>query len=96
LKIVSCELFLLHTKLTPEQFRIAMSRPLGAIRSARATQTAGATQHETPAAAPSPVQELTKLAARLEEGLDPARRPAVLPKSSKALVWASGGLPYAH
>jgi hypothetical protein len=70
----SCELFLLHTKLTPEQFRIAMSRPLGAIRSARATQTAGATQHETPAAAPSPVQELTKLAARLEEGLDPARR----------------------
>ena len=26
----SCELFLLHTKLTPEQLRIAMSRPLGA------------------------------------------------------------------
>jgi hypothetical protein len=65
----SCELFLLHARLTPEQLRIAMSRPLGAIRSARATQTAGGTQHEAPAAAPSPVQELTKLADMLEKGL---------------------------
>lgn len=65
----SCELFLLHTKLTPEQLRIMMSRPLGAIRSARATQAAGGTQHEAPVAAPSPVQELTKLADMLEKGL---------------------------
>lgn len=65
----SCELFLLHTKLTPEQLRIAMSRPLGAIRSARPTQTAGGTRHEAPPAAPSPVQELTKLADMLEKGL---------------------------
>jgi hypothetical protein len=65
----SCELFLLHARLTPEQLRIAMSPPLGAIRSARATQTAGGTQHEAPAAAPSPVQELTKLADMLEKGL---------------------------
>jgi hypothetical protein len=64
----SCELFLLHTKFTPEQLRIAMSRPLGAIRSARATQAAGGTQHP-PVAAPSPVQELTKLADMLEKGL---------------------------
>jgi hypothetical protein len=64
----SCELFLLHTRLTPEQLRISMSRPLGAIRSARATQAAGGTQH-APIAAPSPVQELTKLADLLEKGL---------------------------
>jgi hypothetical protein len=65
----SCELFLLHTRLTPEQLRIAMSRPLGAVRSARATQATGGTQHEAPVAAPSPVQELTKLADMLEKGL---------------------------
>jgi len=64
----SCELFLLNTRLTPEQLRIAMSRPLGAIRSARATQAAGVNQH-APVAAPSPVQELTKLADMLEKGL---------------------------
>jgi len=65
----SCELFLLHTRLTPEQLRIAMSRPLGTIRSARATQTAGSIQHETPVTTLSPVQELTKLADMLEKGL---------------------------
>ena len=65
----SCELFLLYTKLTPEQLRIAMSRTLGTIRSVRATQTAGVPQNETPAAAPSPVHELTKLADLLEKGL---------------------------
>jgi hypothetical protein len=67
----SCELFLLHTRLTPEQLRIAMSRPLGAIRSARATKAAGGIQHEAPVAAPSPVQELAnvKLADMLEKGL---------------------------
>ncbi len=65
----SCELFLLHTRLTPEQLRIAMSRPLGAIRSARAAATAGGIQDAAPAAAPSLVQELTRLADRLEKGL---------------------------
>lgn len=64
----SCELFLLDTKLTPEQLRIAMSRSLGAIRSARATQAAGVTQYAL-GAAPSPVQELAKLAEMLERGL---------------------------
>jgi Short C-terminal domain len=62
------ELFLLHTRLTPEQLRIAMSRPL-AIRSARATQATGRTQHDAPVATPPPVQELTKLADMLEKGL---------------------------
>jgi hypothetical protein len=65
----NCELFLLHTKLTPEQLRIAMSRPLGAIRSARVPRAAGRTQHEAPFAAPSPVEELTRLADMLEKGL---------------------------
>jgi hypothetical protein len=64
-----CELFLLNTKLTPEQLRIAISRPLGAIRSARATQATRGTQHAAAIAAPSPVQELTKLADMLEKGL---------------------------
>jgi Short C-terminal domain len=65
----SCELFLLHTRLAPEQLRIAMSRPLGAIRSARAMQATAGTRHEAPVATPSPVQELTKLADMLEKGL---------------------------
>jgi Short C-terminal domain len=64
-----CELFLLHTRLTPEQLRIAMSRPLGAIRAARATQTAGRVQPEPSAASSAPVEELTKLADMLEKGL---------------------------
>jgi hypothetical protein len=37
----NCELFLLHTSLTPEQLRIALSRPLAVIRSARATRATG-------------------------------------------------------
>lgn len=64
-----CELFLLHTRLTPERLRIEMSRPLGAIRSARATQAAGGIQHTAPDASSSPVQELTKLADMLGKGL---------------------------
>lgn len=64
----SCELFLLNATLTPEQLRIAMSRPLGAIRSARAPQAAEQIQH-APVTAPSPVQELAKLAEMLEKGL---------------------------
>jgi hypothetical protein len=64
-----CELFLLHTKVTPEQLRIEMSRPLGAIRSARAAAEAPGIQHEGRAAPLSPVEELTKLADLLEKGL---------------------------
>jgi hypothetical protein len=48
---------------------MAMSRPLTVIRSARAAQATGGTQNESPIAALSPVQELTKLADMLEKGL---------------------------
>ena len=65
----ACELFLLHTKATPEQLRIELSRPLGAIRSARATWVPGVSQHHEASASASPVEELTKLAAMLESGL---------------------------
>jgi putative oligomerization/nucleic acid binding protein len=64
-----CELFLLHTQATPEQLRITLSRPLGAIRSARAAANAGTGQHPVAAAPASPVEELTKLAGLLESGL---------------------------
>lgn len=67
----ACELFLLHTKATPEQLRIELSRALGAIRSARATWVPGVSQHHeaSASASASPVEELTKLAAMLESGL---------------------------
>jgi hypothetical protein len=64
-----CELFLLNTRLTPEQLRIAMSRPLGIIRSARAAEAAGGARHGAHATSPSPVEELSKLAGMLEKGL---------------------------
>jgi hypothetical protein len=64
-----CELFLLHTRLTPEQLRIEMSRPLGAIRATRATEATARTRHPAPTVSPSPVEELTKLADMLEKGL---------------------------
>jgi hypothetical protein len=64
-----CELFLLHTRMTPEQLRIAMSHPLGAIRSARTAKVAGEIQHQVPAVSRSPVEELAKLADMLEKGL---------------------------
>jgi hypothetical protein len=64
-----CELFLLHTRLTPGQLRIAMSRPLGAIRSARETEAIGGIQRGAPAMSASPVEDLTKLADMLEKGL---------------------------
>ena len=63
-----CELFLLYTKSTPEQLRIELTRPLGAIRSARASALPGA-YHREPAMPASPVEELTKLASMLESGL---------------------------
>jgi Short C-terminal domain len=64
-----CELFLLDTMLTPEQLRIVMSRPLGAIRSARAAAVADGIQHEARVVSPSPAEELSKLADMLEKGL---------------------------
>lgn len=64
-----CELFLLHTSATPDQLRIGMSRTLSIIRSARATEVAGAIQQGARAISSSPVEELTKLADMLEKGL---------------------------
>jgi hypothetical protein len=64
-----CELFLLHARATPEQVRIDLSRPLGAIRSARAPALQGADEHREPARPASPVEELTKLASMLQSGL---------------------------
>lgn len=65
----SCELFLLHTRMTPEQVRIRMSHPLGAIRSARAAEVAGGIHFQGLAVSRSPVEELAKLAGMLEKGL---------------------------
>jgi hypothetical protein len=59
----NCELFLLWTKTTPGQLRIELSRPLGAIRAARAAVD------RTPARPGSPVAELSKLADMLQAGL---------------------------
>jgi hypothetical protein len=59
------ELFLLDTRLPPEQLRIYLSRPLGAIRAARAAAPGGS----RPGSPASPVGELTKLASMLESGL---------------------------
>ncbi len=64
-----CELFLLHTKATPAQLRIELSRPLAAIRSAKVPPAAGMSQHPVTATPPSPVEELAKLADMLEKGL---------------------------
>ena len=63
-----CELFLLHTKMTPEQLRIEMSRTLGVIRAARAEEAARPSP-EARTVSPSPVEELAKLADMLEKGL---------------------------
>ena len=66
----ACELFLLHTRLAPELLRIHMSRPLGAIRSARATGAMGGIERgATAAMSASPVEDLAKLADMLEKGL---------------------------
>lgn len=59
---VKCELFLLWTKTTPGQLRIALSRPLGEIRLARAAAN-------QPPSQASPVSELSKLADMLQAGL---------------------------
>lgn len=56
-----CELFLIHAKSFPEHLRIELSRPLGVIRSARASALPGA-HYRDPAGAASPAGELTMLA----------------------------------
>lgn len=61
IQAMRCELFFLHTRLTPDQLRMDMSRALGAIRAAKPSQVA-------PAGA-SPVAELAKLAEMLQAGL---------------------------
>jgi hypothetical protein len=63
------KLFLLHTRLTPEQLRIELSRTLGAIRAVRADEAAPKPSTEARHVPPSPVEELTKLADMLEKGL---------------------------
>ncbi len=64
-----CELFLLHTRQTPEQLRIEMSRTLGVIRVARAGAAAAKPSSEGRLESSSPVEELAKLADMLEKGL---------------------------
>ena len=65
----ACELFLLHTRLTPEHLRIEMSRTLAVIRAARADQATARSSSEARPGSPSPVEELAKLAGMLEKGL---------------------------
>jgi hypothetical protein len=66
---IHCELFLLHTKATPAQLRIELSRPLAAIRSTQRASSVGMNQPSVTATPPSPVEELSKLADMLEKGL---------------------------
>lgn len=65
----SCELFLLYTLATPEQLRIGLSGPLGAIRAARTTATPGNGVHDQTGNPASVVNELARLASMLESGL---------------------------
>jgi hypothetical protein len=72
IQAADCELFLLHTKLTPDRLRIEMSRTLSvirAVRAVRAGEAAARPSSETRPVSPSPVEELTKLADMLEKGL---------------------------
>jgi hypothetical protein len=59
-----CELFLLHTKATPAQLRIELSRPLAAIRSTQATPPA-----VTTATGSDPAARLRKLQELRDAGL---------------------------
>jgi hypothetical protein len=64
MQAATAELFLLHTEQTPEQVRMHLSRPLAAIRAARATSAAA-----DPPSASSQVEQLTRLAGMLDRGL---------------------------
>lgn len=59
----ACELFLLWTQAPPEQLRIELSQPLGAIRAARAAAA------HSPASPASAIGELSKAAELLQAGL---------------------------
>jgi len=65
IQAAGCELFLLCTTAEPEALRIGLSRPLGAVRQARAAATAGTDG----GVAASLVDQLGRLAAMLENGL---------------------------
>ena len=65
IQAAGCELFLLCTTTGPEALRICLSRPLGAVRQARAAATAGTDG----GVAASLVDQLGRLAAMLENGL---------------------------
>jgi hypothetical protein len=65
----NCELFLLHTRVPPEELRIALSRPFAAIRSAHASHDTRKVEHEAPSRPAPPIEELAKLADMLEKGL---------------------------
>jgi hypothetical protein len=69
-----CELFLLHSRLTPDRLRIELSRTLGVIRAARAGEAAARPIPEGRPLSPSPVEELAKLANMLEKGPANSRR----------------------
>ena len=66
---IGFELFLLHSRLTPDRLRIEMSRTLGVIRTARAGEATARPSPETRPVSVSPVEELAKLADMLEKGL---------------------------
>jgi hypothetical protein len=67
IQATGCELFLLHARLTPDRLRIELSRPLGAIRSARSAAVPAIIRPGPPGAPRSPVEELAKLADMLEK-----------------------------
>jgi hypothetical protein len=64
-----CELFWLHTRVDPEQLRIALSRPLAVIRSVRAASMPASQSYAVSATSASSVEELVRLADMLEKGL---------------------------
>ena|ERR1022692_296256 len=66
IQAANCELFFLHTKLAPEQLRIALSCPLGAIRSAQAATKPAIQESHSHI---YPIEELSKLASMLDNGL---------------------------
>jgi hypothetical protein len=63
------EMFFLHTRSTPEQLRMELSRALGAIRAASAPVPQSTAAAPPPAAPLSPAGELAKLAQLLNAGL---------------------------
>jgi hypothetical protein len=64
-----CELFWLHTRVAPEQLRIALSRPLAVIRSVHAASTPASQSGAVAATSGSSVEKLARLADMLEKGL---------------------------